>query len=50
MSVLPSTTCCVCSRTTVSLGNIFREGDVGVTIDGNLVVIVEDDQLAKADR
>ena len=32
----------------VTSDNIFREGDVGVAINGDVVVVVEDDQLAEA--
>ena len=28
--------------------DVFREGDVGVTIDGDVVVVIEDNQLAEA--
>jgi hypothetical protein len=29
----------------VSLENIFGEGEVGVAVDGDVVVVVEDDEL-----
>ena len=33
---------------TRSGGDVFEEGDVGVALNGNLVVVVDDDQLAEA--